>query len=120
MADHRAPGGGGVGFQVSVGIQLGKEIAKLKHTQGMDPGLVTVITGAPIPFPEGARHGELRQFLAVAEDAELCLARKYLAPSDDGCLSRTVSQAVVGDDLADREGQVCFRLSLRHNPYLFR
>ena len=89
--------------RVGVGVELGKELLQGEQIERHHPGLVAVVAGAPVPFVEGVGDGELGEFLAVAENAELGFAGEHLAPPDDGRLARAVTQAVIRDDLGGRE-----------------
>jgi hypothetical protein len=53
----------------------------------------------------GARNGDVGKFLAVAENAELCLAAQHLAATDDRSLPALVGKAVILDDLFFFEGK---------------
>ena len=68
-------------LDVRVAVELGEELPEVDDAEGEHPGLVAVIARAPVALLEGAREGELRHFLAVAEYAELGFARQhFLAP----------------------------------------
>ena len=97
MAVHVAPAGVGFKGRVGMRVKLREELLKREQVQGEHPGLVAVIARAPVAFLKSMGDGELGQFLAVAEDAELGFAGQHLAPADDGRLARAVSQAVIGN-----------------------
>ena len=84
---HRASARDGFGVQVGVGVELGEPLLDVDHAEHEHPGLVAVVARAPVAFAEGARNGEIGEFLAVAEDAELGLAAQHFAPSDEGGLA---------------------------------
>ena len=99
MTIHVAPGGVRLGGHIFMGIKLGKELLEGKLVERHHPGLVAVITGAPVPLVEGMGNGELNQLFAVAKDAEFGFSGEHLTPGDDGCLAGAHGEAVIGDQL---------------------
>lgn len=114
MTVHRASARDGLGVQVSVGVELGEPLLDVDHAEHEHPGLVAVVARAPVAFAEGARNGEIGEFLAVAEDAELGLAAQHFAPADEGSLAGGVGEAVVVEDVFFFEGKQNRALFLGH------
>jgi hypothetical protein len=56
-----------------VGIKLGKKFLDIHHPQHEHPGLVTVISRAPVAFLKGTRDGEVGKLLAIAKNPKFCL-----------------------------------------------
>ncbi len=103
MPVHRATGGGGLEFDIGMGIELREELAHIGHSRSEHEGLIAVVSGAEVSFAERARHGKLGNLLAIAEDSELRLAGQHLLPSKQRCLPAETCCPVVGEDLFSRE-----------------
>ena len=58
-------------LDVRVRIELCEELVECGDAEGEHEGLVAVVAGAPVSAAERARHRQLRDFLPVAENAEL-------------------------------------------------
>ncbi len=111
MTDHRAPAGGGFGIQIGVSVELRKKGLEIEDPEGMHPGLVAVIAGAPITFAEGARNGQLGYFLAIAKNAKFGFAAQNLAAANQRNLAGLVSQAVIFEDFVGFKGELGFLAS---------
>ena len=103
---HRASARDGLGFEVGVGVELGEPLLDVDHAEHEHPGLVAVVARAPVAFTEGARNGEVGEFLAVAKDAKLGLAAEDFAASDEGGLAGGIGEAVVFENIGGLEGKV--------------
>ncbi len=106
MGVHHPPGGSRIGGGVGMSVKLGEKLLQGGHPSGQGQGLVAVIARAPIAGLESVGHGDLRQLLAVAEDAELGLAAHHFTAADQAGLAAAVNQAVIVDDLLGGDLQV--------------
>ena len=103
MRVHRPAAGPWIVLDVRIGVELSEEFVECSHPRGEDEGLIAVVAGSPIAFAEGAGHGQLRHFLAVAEDAELRLAGEHFLAADQAGLTASKGHTVVPDDALARE-----------------
>jgi hypothetical protein len=55
-------------LEIGVRVELTEEFREIGRFQSQHEGLVAVITGAPIPFAEGAGHRQLSDLFSVAKD----------------------------------------------------
>ena len=76
-------------------IQLREHLLEAHDPQHIHPGLVAVVSRAPVPFAEDVSDGDVGQLLAVTKNAELGLAAQDLAAADQTGLARTICQAIV-------------------------
>src|SRR5262245_10653960 len=97
----------GVVGRYGLGVELREVLRERGRADGEHEGLVAVVAAAPVTLAEGPGHGQLRHFLAVAEDAELGLARQHLAAADEADLPAAEGDAVVVDDALTRELRAC-------------
>ena len=95
---HVAPPEPGLGVGVGVGVELREELLRGDQPQGQHQRLVPVIARPEIAGAEGAGQGDLRRFLAVAEDAEFGFPRKDLLAGDDAEETAEPRGAVVLED----------------------
>ncbi len=109
---HRAAACGGIVGQVRVGVELGKKFLDAHHACHEHPGLVTIIARAPVTLAEGAGNGQVGQFLAVAENAEFCLATQDFTSTNQGRLPALIGQAVIAEDLFFRKGKLDTNITL--------
>ncbi len=90
---------------VRVSVELREEFLNGVRAEREHPSLVAVISRTPIAFAEGARDGDIRQFLAVAENAKLGFAAQHFASADQTRLPRLVRDAVIFDNFFLIEGK---------------
>ena len=74
MRIHRPPPGIRFVVQIRMGVELRKKFLDIHHPQHEHPGLVTIISRAPVTLLKGTRNGDIGKFLAVAENTKFCLA----------------------------------------------
>jgi hypothetical protein len=68
-------------LQVRMGIELREPLLHGEFADREHEGHVAVVPAAPIALAELFGHAHLRQFLAIAEDAELGFSGQYFLPS---------------------------------------
>src|SRR5438105_3532343 len=98
MRIHGAPGRPWIMFDVGIGIELGEQLVERPHPRCEDERLIAVVTGAPVALAKRARHGQLGDFFAVAENPEFGLAGEDLFASDQAGLPAAEGDAIVLDD----------------------
>ena len=103
VAVHRAAAGPRIVLDVGMRVQLREEFVERADAGGEDEGLIAVVAAAPVALAERARHGQLRDLFAVAEDAEFGLAGQHFPAADQAGLPRAPGDAVVVDDALARE-----------------
>src|SRR5581483_1603640 len=107
---HRAPRRPRIASHIGIRVELREKFIERRRTCGEHEGLIAVIAGAKITVAERARHRQLRDFLAIAENAELRLAGENLFPADEARLAAAVRHTIVIDDALAcelRTGIVC-------------
>src|SRR5215212_6818505 len=114
MRVHRASAGPRIVLDVRVRIELPEEFVERGDAEGEHQGLVAVVAGAPVALAECARPCELRDFLAVAENAELRLAGEHFLAADEAGLPAAHGDAIVVDDRFARELRARLRFGCRH------
>ena len=87
-------------------IQLREKFLNGVNAGSKHEGLVAVIAGAPIAILEHARHRDLRQLLAIAENAEFRLARQHLAATQHAREPALVADAVIAQDFFTRKSSL--------------
>ena len=86
-------------IDVGVGVELREVVLERRDADRHRERLVAVIAAPPVTRPEGVRHPEVRDLLAVTEDAERRPTVQHLAPTDLGRGAAQHGEAVVGNDL---------------------
>ena len=114
MRVHAAPAGVGLGVHVGMRVKLGKKFLDAHHTQHEHPGLIAIITGAPVAFLKSTPNREVGKFFAVAKDAELGLAAQYFAPTNQTCLPRLIGETIIFEYLFCFKGERNRTLLLGH------
>src|SRR5439155_9781574 len=99
VARHLAAARGRLQLWIGRGVELGEELRQIRHAGREHQRLVAVVAGAPVAVPEALRQRELRDLLAIAEDAEAGLAGENFTTPDDARGATADGEAVVGEDL---------------------
>ena len=71
---HAPAAGTRLGIQIGVRIELGEMLLESRDAQHVHPGLIAVVARSPVPLSENPGNGDIDNFLATPEDAELRLA----------------------------------------------
>ena len=88
---------------VRIGIELREKFIERRGAEGEEERLIAIVAAAPIACAKGPRQRELRDFFAVAEDAELRFSGEHFFPSDQAGLTAAKGDAIVVDDALARE-----------------
>src|SRR5437867_325794 len=103
MRIHRPPGRPGIVGHIGIGIQLVEEFLERSDSRSEDERLIAIVAGAPVALAERAGHGQLRHFLAIAEDAEFCFAGEDFFAADQTRLAAAKGDTIVLHDALARE-----------------
>jgi hypothetical protein len=95
MARHRTAAEERFGGKIGVLVMLGEELLERKQAEGEHEGLIAVVAGAEVSLFEGVSHGDLCDFLPVAEDAEFGFAGKDVLARENAGQAAAVRDAVV-------------------------
>src|SRR5688572_19660242 len=101
MPRHRAATEGGFGRDVRVSVKLSEESFDREQAERKHQRLIAIISGTEIAFLEGVGEGELRDFLAVAENSEFRFAGEDFAPAQQTALPASEGCAVVAQHRFD-------------------
>lgn len=82
VAVHLTSTRGGFLFQVRIGIELRKKFLDIAVAEGKCHGLVAVVAGSEVAVGKGMGQGNLCDFLAIAKNAELGLAREHFLAAE--------------------------------------
>ena len=99
MAVHLASGAGRFRVDVGMCVELREPLLHGQLADGEHEGLVAVISAAPIAGAELLGHAHLRQFLSVAEDAELGFPCEHFLAAEQADLSAERDKFEVAEDL---------------------
>ena len=98
MRVHLPTARGRLPIHVGIGVELREELVDSQQSQGEHQRLVAVVARAEVPLAEGAGQSDLGHFLAVAEDAELCLSGQDLLAPQQARLPTLIGDAVIAND----------------------
>src|SRR2546425_3361601 len=99
VAWHLPSGGCELELRIGRGVELREELRQIGHDGREHERLVAVVAGTPIAVSEEFRECQLRDLLAVAEDAEAGLAGEDFTPPDHARRAAADRESVVRDDL---------------------
>ncbi len=106
MRVHAAAAGCRIGCDVGVSVELSEELLDGEEFQREHEGLVAVVAGSHVAQREGVGEGDLRDFLAIAEDAEHGAAEHDLTARKRAHLSAAVCDAVVAENVSGVEPEL--------------
>ena len=114
VAPHLPPGTHGFKRDIGGGVQPVEKILGGQQPQGHHEGLVAVIPASEIPVAKGPGHGQLGEFLPVAEDPEFRLAGQNFAAPEQAAFPADECDPVILQDLIPEiaEGDVFFRIEM--------
>ena len=100
---------------VGVSIKLCEEIPQTCGLRGKSECLIPIVPAVEISRSKAFGHNDLRDFLAVTENAKLGLAGEYFPPAEQARLAAEADQFVIPKDFCSEslEGQVFLSREIR-------